>query len=264
MPLPSAATKANCDASTDDPKLALLTDLAGLVDTVNALITAVGAEYAPLASPSLTGNPTAPTQALRNNTTRLASTAFVLANQVLNGVLSKSGAYTVLAADYGKLVNATSGTWNLSVDPALGAGPVCAVRNSGSGTITVVPTTGTIDGAASIDIDAGVSCIVESDGTDLFTVGRTAGMASAWVDVKTSPGRVKNVTYTNGYDRDLDVLITQADGSGGLTFYVDSVLVAAAGSGATAANHIISVRVPPGSDYLLGNTGGALAYWFEK
>ena len=37
-------------------------------------------DYAPLASPALTGNPTAPTQALGNNSTRIATTAFVLAN----------------------------------------------------------------------------------------------------------------------------------------------------------------------------------------
>lgn len=36
--------------------------------------------YAPLASPALTGIPTAPTAALRTNSTQLATTAFVLAN----------------------------------------------------------------------------------------------------------------------------------------------------------------------------------------
>lgn len=38
MPMPTAASKANCDASTDDPKLALLTDLATLIDKFNDLI----------------------------------------------------------------------------------------------------------------------------------------------------------------------------------------------------------------------------------
>ena len=35
--------------------------------------------YAPLASPALTGNPTAPTQAPGNDSTRIANTAFVAA-----------------------------------------------------------------------------------------------------------------------------------------------------------------------------------------
>lgn len=45
-------------------------------DTANAALAA----KAPLASPALTGTPTAPTAALATNTTQLATTAFVLAN----------------------------------------------------------------------------------------------------------------------------------------------------------------------------------------
>lgn len=41
MALPSAASKANCDASTDDPKLAILTDLAGVIDKFNLLLSEV-------------------------------------------------------------------------------------------------------------------------------------------------------------------------------------------------------------------------------
>ena len=41
--LPANATKANSDASTDDPAQAILTDLAGLVDKFNALKAALGA-----------------------------------------------------------------------------------------------------------------------------------------------------------------------------------------------------------------------------
>ena len=47
------------------------------VSTSGFATTSALAAYAPLASPSLTGNPTAPTQALSDNSTRLASTAFV-------------------------------------------------------------------------------------------------------------------------------------------------------------------------------------------
>ncbi len=41
MAIPAAATKANCDSSTDDPKLAILTDLAGVIDKYNLLRVAV-------------------------------------------------------------------------------------------------------------------------------------------------------------------------------------------------------------------------------
>lgn len=42
-----------------------------------AIGTYIGLTYAPLASPALTGNPTAPTQTASNNSTRLATTAYV-------------------------------------------------------------------------------------------------------------------------------------------------------------------------------------------
>lgn len=55
--------------------------------------TALNALFAPLASPSFTGNPTAPTQTAENNSTRLATTAYVDGKMVL-----------------ATAVNATSGT----------------------------------------------------------------------------------------------------------------------------------------------------------
>lgn len=48
------------------------------------------------ASPALTGNPTAPTQSPGNNSTRLASTAFVKTN--VDGLLGLSGNYDVILA----------------------------------------------------------------------------------------------------------------------------------------------------------------------
>ncbi|MEZ0150122.1 MAG: hypothetical protein AB9Q19_12530 [Candidatus Reddybacter sp.] len=71
---------------------ALIDSSPGTLDTLNELAAALGddpnfattitnalALKAPLASPALSGNPTAPTQAAGNNTTRLANTAFVSA-----------------------------------------------------------------------------------------------------------------------------------------------------------------------------------------
>ena len=45
-------------------------------------------ELAPLASPALTGTPTAPTATVGTNTTQLATTAFVLANSVPSGAVA--------------------------------------------------------------------------------------------------------------------------------------------------------------------------------
>ncbi|PQV56420.1 hypothetical protein LX70_02686 [Defluviimonas denitrificans] len=70
----------------------LIASAPGALDTLNELAAALGddpnfaatvtnalALKAPLASPALTGNPTAPTQTAGNNSTRLATTAFVMA-----------------------------------------------------------------------------------------------------------------------------------------------------------------------------------------
>lgn len=92
------------------------------------------------------------------------------------GVDAKSGAYTVVTADRGKLINAT-GTWTLALPAAAtaGAGFAFALRNSGAGVITVDPSaTELIDGALTLDIAAGSSALVVCTGTAWLTVGLAA------------------------------------------------------------------------------------------
>jgi len=109
MAFPAPATKTNCDASTDDPKQALLVDLATLIDKFNSLLGAA----APLDSPALLNNPTAPTQALGDSSTKLATTAFALANSA-PVAFSQAGAITAVttltAAQSGKKFNVQAAT----------------------------------------------------------------------------------------------------------------------------------------------------------
>jgi len=68
-----------------------------------ALAQLVAAGLAPLASPPLTGTPTAPTAALATNTTQLATCAFVLANAPsapVSSVFTRTGAVTAQSGDY--------------------------------------------------------------------------------------------------------------------------------------------------------------------
>jgi hypothetical protein len=63
------------------------------------------AAKAPLASPTFTGTPTAPTAALGTNTTQIATTAFVLANGgggggAVSSVFGRTGAVTAQSGDY--------------------------------------------------------------------------------------------------------------------------------------------------------------------
>ncbi|RYC10178.1 pyocin knob domain-containing protein [Ciceribacter ferrooxidans] len=93
-PTQPAGTNNNSIATTGHVQLALnafLTDAAGALETINALEAALGdadlatalldelALKAPLASPALTGIPTAPTAGSEDNSTQIATTAFVQA-----------------------------------------------------------------------------------------------------------------------------------------------------------------------------------------
>ena len=110
--------------------------------------------YARLAGPAFTGSPTAPTQALGDNTTKLATTAFV--QGTIGGFLSKSiagsGSVTLTAVEAGNGIirltgvltgnrtvivptsptrpwiihNATTGAFSVTVKTAAGTGAVVA------------------------------------------------------------------------------------------------------------------------------------------
>ena len=83
------------DALGDDPNYA-------------ATVTTLLAAKAPLASPALTGNPTAPTQAAGDSSTKVATTAFVQSGRV-KSVNSQTGtAYTLVAGDAEKLIESSN------------------------------------------------------------------------------------------------------------------------------------------------------------
>ena len=112
---------------------------------------------------------------------------------LLNGFLSKSAAYTLAAADRGKIVICT-GTWSLSLTGVgtLGAGFACAVANAGTGVITIDPSASqVIDGALTLNLAPGETCLLFCSGVAWYTVGRTkapAGLAFADEYVSSTPG----------------------------------------------------------------------------
>lgn len=92
-------------------------------------------------------------------------------------VLAKTAAYTLTVADRGRLIDATSGTWTLSLPAAATAGDGFwfAVRNSGSGTITIDPDAAEqIDGAATLTRLAGETVSVVCNGSAWKTLARVA------------------------------------------------------------------------------------------
>lgn len=83
--------------------------------------------------------------------------------------------YTVLDTDRGKLVTHTNGSAIASTLPQAGAGSAFLsgwfshVQNRGAGTVTITPTTSTIDGAATLVLATGQGALIASDGTNYFT-----------------------------------------------------------------------------------------------
>jgi hypothetical protein len=93
----------------------------------------------------------------------------------INGFISKTAAYTLTTADSNKYIICSGGSWTLTL-PAPALGLTFQVRNdqgiSGTtGTITLQPNGGTVDGAASISLLPQQECTLISDGTNWRTLG---------------------------------------------------------------------------------------------
>ena len=90
-------------------------------------------------------------------------------------ISNKTGAYTVVAGDLGKIINCTSGTFsvNLTAAATLGAGFTCTIWNTSTTNtdpITIDPAgTETIDGVSTITINAGEGLGIVCDGTNWQT-----------------------------------------------------------------------------------------------
>lgn len=166
-------------------------------------------------SPALTGTPTTPTPAASDNSTKIATTAyadnqinvFATARSVLTGcglagggnlsadrTLSANEAinaqtgtsYTYLQSDCGKLVTFSNAASQAVTLPQAGSGGNFAsgwfidTSSLGAGTVTITPTTSTIDGAANLTLSQNDGLRIVSNGTNYFTVrGRSSGAGGA-------------------------------------------------------------------------------------
>lgn len=125
--------------------------------------------YAKLESPAFTGSPTAPTQALGNNTTRIANTAFV--QGTVGGVLTKSvagtGSVTLTAVEAGNAILVLNGILTGNRDVIVPTSPTRSwiVRNdtTGASTLTVKTAAGT-----GVVVTQGTTAFVWTDGTNVY------------------------------------------------------------------------------------------------
>lgn len=93
----------------------------------------------------------------------------------MSGVVTRTSNTMLVAADIGKLIDITSGTFTQTYEACatLGKGWWIAVKNSGSGVITHDPNASeTIDGASTLVQNAGDEMCIVCDGTQLKTFAR--------------------------------------------------------------------------------------------
>ena len=149
--------------------------------TAAALATTV-ASKAPLASPAFTGSPTAPTQSLSDNSTKLATTAYadrIVASAPgnLSGVITSVGAVTSITAQTG-----TGTTFVTSVSPTLTT-PTIGVATATSinkVTVTAPATTATLTLAnnSSLITSGAYATTITSTGTTGVTLPTTGTLAT--------------------------------------------------------------------------------------
>lgn len=99
----------------------------------------------------------------------------------VSGYVAKTTTYSVVAADKGKLIDCTTGSWTLSLLAAATAadGFNVSVRNTGTGVITIDPnSTETIDGSTTLAVNAGESLLLYCNGALWVTIGKSSGVPS--------------------------------------------------------------------------------------
>ena len=108
--------------------------------------------------------------------TTLAGFGLKAIANTLNGAYSVttfSSAYTAVASDRAsaRVWTGGAGTLTLTGPSTLGNDWYMLVRNGGTGTLTVAPSSGLINGSGTISMQPADSCIIACSGTAFFTVG---------------------------------------------------------------------------------------------
>lgn len=171
-----AARGASGSGSGDLVSTSNLSDVANATTARGNLSAAKSGANSDITSLSALSTALSVAQGGTGGTTQAAALATLGA--ALNGVLSKSAAYSVVVEDRGKLIDATTGTWVLSLPNAATAGDgfVIALRNSGTGSITPTPVVPElIDNVASLSFNAGESGFIVCNGTGWKTISRGGG-----------------------------------------------------------------------------------------
>ena len=164
------------------------------VDGVTSAIQTQLDDKAPLASPALTGTPTAPTAAVDTNSTQIATTAYVVA-QIADDAPGKTG-------------TGASGTWSINIDGYAATVSTAAQPNITSvGTLTDVTVTGNITSASGFFL---------GDGSQLANVTAAASPAGNATEVQFNKGGVSTSGHQGfTYDQTTGLVTVTANVSAG-------------------------------------------------
>jgi len=112
----------------------------------------------------------------------LQADGFGMLEQIIDSDVEGATPITVVDGDRAKCLVYTSGagTANLPSAGIVGNNWFFMLRNSGSGTLNVLPPSGVIDGGASINLDVNDSAFFFTDGADYFTIGLSSGSTIAF------------------------------------------------------------------------------------
>ncbi len=103
-------------------------------------------------------------------------------DQIIDSDVKAVTPFTVVNGDRAKCLvyTAGAGTCNLPSAGVVFNNWFFMLHNAGSGTLNIVPPSGTIDGSASLNLDPNGSCFIFTDGSDFFTIGLTVASTIAF------------------------------------------------------------------------------------
>jgi hypothetical protein len=178
----------------------------GTLTAANVITTGVsqfdGIEGAAPAAPSATHWLFYPLTSLGFGQEDSAGTKTYIGAELTN--LQTGTTYTVVAADRAKLVSFNNASSVAVTVPQAGTtgfpnGFVIHMQNRGAGTVTITPTTSTIDGAANLAITQGQGVEIVSDGTNYYTMrGIGGGGGSSFSTITVTGGAGTLATFTGG------------------------------------------------------------------
>lgn len=246
-------------------KIPAATDLGPLTARVDALETSQGtqdtaiAARAPLASPALTGNPTAPTQTSGNNSTRLATTAFVQAALPdTSGIATNANAISTIQTE-----QTTQNTAITAAQTKADANETALAQKASiaSPTFTGVPRAPT-PANSSNDTTIATTAFVKANAGSGGGSGPAPDPFPYWnrFTVFSTPGNA-SWTAPAGVTEAVVILVGGGGGGGGGCNVASGTTGAGGGGGGSSSVQIGKVAVTPGTSYPLvianGGTGGA-------